>query len=154
MNKFSKLDSTEKKQMDIGGETFFEDDLLIAIENTGIVLVEKTIEDLLIDENSIYIPKVDFNEKQDEYDIENIMKELINVYKDIEVLEEVEKIKSSIKNNNIDYLTYEKIQLIYAEAYVQSRKIMMKCIINKSKDHGEIAKIIKNAIKEIKKIIQ
>ena len=39
LNKFSKLDGTEKKQMDIGGKTFYEDDLLIAIENTGIVVV-------------------------------------------------------------------------------------------------------------------
>ncbi|PRR81998.1 dynamin family protein [Clostridium vincentii] len=154
LSKFSKIDSIEKKHVDIGGESFYEDDLLSAIDNTGIILVEKIIEDLLVDETSTYIPKVNFYVNQNNSYIDDIIHELLKVYNDIEVFDEVIELKSYIENRNINYSAYEKIQKTYDEAHLKSKEIMLKYDINKGENYYEVPKIIKNAIKGIKRIIK
>jgi len=158
LNKFSKLDGTEKKQMNIGGKTFYEDDLLIAIENTGIVLVEKTIEDLLIDENSIYIPKVNFDENQDDcdidVDIDDLIQNLLDIYKDIDILDDVKEIKSYTNCNKISYYTFMKVYGICTDALVSNMDALLDIVKNEGKNNYDIPKIVRNAIKEIKKVIR
>ena len=165
LNKFAYIDSKKNEMIEIDGEVFSEYDLLEAINNTGINLVEDIINQLLFDEINKYIPKVKFNKgknirKENNYQakseeiIKRIIIDLLKIYKDYDIDKEVKRIEAYSKNKQFHNLTYEKLKKVYDETYRESGEIMMKCVINKCSDNGSIKAIVEKAIQNIEMIIE
>lgn len=68
LNRFSYIDSKENQIIEIDGEVFSEYNLLQAIDNTGLNLVENIINQFLLDRNDNYIPKINFNNEVNSYE--------------------------------------------------------------------------------------
>ncbi|MFL0167267.1 dynamin family protein [Candidatus Clostridium helianthi] len=165
LNKFAYMNSKNNETIEIDGEVFSEYDLLEAINNTGINLVENIINELLFDEINKYIPKVKFNkgknikkgnnnQTKSEEIIKRINIDLLKIYKDYEIAKEVKRIEAYSKNKQFHNLTYEKLKKVYDETYRESGEIMMKCVINKCSDNGSIKAIVEKAIQNIEMIIE
>lgn len=165
LNKFAYIDSKNNEIIEIDGEVFSEYDLLEAIKNTGINLVENIINELLFDEINKYIPKVKFNkgknikkennhQTKSEEIVIRISRDLLRIYKDYEIDKKVKRIQAYSKDKQFHNLTYENLKKIYDETYRESGEIMMKCVINKCSDNGSIKAIVEKAIKNIEMIIK
>lgn len=165
LNKFAYIDSKNNEIIEIDGEFFSEYDLLEAIKNTGINLVENIINELLFDEINKYIPKVKFNkgknikkennhQTKSEEIVTRISRDLLRIYKDYEIDKKVKRIQAYSKDKQFHNLTYEKLKKVYDETYRESGEIMMKCVINKCSDNGSIKAIVEKAIKNIEMIIE
>lgn len=156
LNKFAYMDSEKNKTIEINGEIFSEYDVLKAINNTGINLVENIINKLVFDKVNNYIPRVKFKEEKKYYNgtseqiIKKIFKDLLKIYKDQEIYKETKKIEAYTKNIQLHNFTYIKLKQIYDATYRKCGKYF----INGGYDNERIKKIIKEAIKDIGIIIE
>lgn len=154
LNKFAYINSKKNKTIEIYGEIVSEYDLLRAIDNTGINLVENAINELLFDKlDNRYIPKVNFNKEENDYNVDLIIKQLLKIYDDQEISEKAKKIKAHAKSNKLNQSIKEELMKIYNTAYNESSKIMMKCVINKCSDNGSIRKIVDESVNNIEIIL-
>lgn len=160
LNRFAYVSSQKRRTIDVAGDNYFEYDLLEAMRNTGIELVENSINEVLIDSCDKCIPKINFKKKlnkRKEESVENsteqVIKQLLKIYKDNEILKKVKKIKTQASIRKFDQEINKKLKQIYDNAYEESGKIALECIINKCSDHGKIKKIVCTAIDDIEDII-
>ena len=160
LNRFAYVSPQKGRKIEINGYNYLEYDLLEAMSNTGITLVENTINELLLDNYDKHIPKISFkkkpkksNEKVEDYCAEQIIKQLLKIYKDDDILKKAKKIKTQAKIKKLDQVMNKKLKLIYDNAYKESGKIAMDCVINKCSDFGKIKKVICKAFDEIEDII-
>lgn len=167
LNRFAYIESQKSRAIEIDGENFSEYDLLQAIDNTGISLVENIINELLFDKFDKYIPKVNFskelkqqnialkenNKELKECIIDQVIKQLLKIYKDDITSRKAKKIKAQAKNKKLDEVINKKLKQIYDDAYGESGKIIMECVINKCGDHGRIKKIVDKSLNDIEKVI-
>lgn len=160
LNRFAYVSSQKRRTIEIDGDNFSEYDLLEAMRNTGIVLVENNINEILFDNCDKHTPKITFkkelnkhNDGLKEYSAEQAIKQLLKIYKDDVILRKVKKIKIQSKVRKFDQEINKKLKQIYDNAYEESGKIAMECVVNKCSDHGKIKKVIYKAIDNIEEIV-